>query len=84
LSNQDVVDFIRGELRLRQRPIRLSSLPVETVTDLLQNMQMVEAVRAARDESLTATQLPSHLQNPYYTGSDYQIQLNHDSDSKPA
>jgi len=84
LSNQDVVDFIRSELRLRQRPIRLSSLPVETVSDLLQNMQMVEAVRAARDASLTATQLPSQLQTPYYTGSDYQIQLNHDPDSKPA
>jgi len=84
LSNQQVVDFIRGELRLRQRPIRLSSLSVETVTDLLQTMQMVEAVRAARDASLSATQLPSQLQTPYYSGSDYQIQLNHDADSKPA
>ncbi|NOU14734.1 MAG: ferrochelatase [Methylococcaceae bacterium] len=84
LSNQDVVDFIRGELRLQQRPIRLSSLPTQTATDVLQTMQMVEAVRASRDESLTAKKLPSQLHNAYYTGSDYQLELNHDSDSNPA
>jgi hypothetical protein len=84
LSNQDVVDFIRGELRLQQRPIRLSSLPIQTATDVLQTMQMVEALRASRDETLTAKKLPGRLQNAYYTGSDYQIELNHDSDPNPA
>jgi hypothetical protein len=84
LSNQDVVDFIRSELRLQQRPIRLSSLTIQTATDVLQTMQMVEAVRASRDESLTAKKLPSQLHNAYYSGNDYQLELNHDSDSNPA
>ncbi|MDP3333815.1 MAG: DUF5716 family protein [Methylococcaceae bacterium] len=80
LSNQDVVDFIRSELRLQQRPVRLSSLPMQTATDVLQAMQMVEAVRGSRDDTLTAKKLPSQLHNAYYTGSDYQLELNHDSD----
>jgi len=80
LSNQDVVDFIRSELRLQQRPVRLSSLPMQTATDVLQAMQMVEAVRGSRDDTLTAKKLPSQLRNAYYTGSDYQLELNHDSD----
>ncbi|MGZ5052797.1 MAG: Wadjet anti-phage system protein JetA family protein [Methylobacter sp.] len=83
LSNQDVVDFIRSELRLKQRPIRLSSLPMQTATDVLQAMQTVEAVRASRDGSLSATQLPSRLHNDYYSGRDYQIELNHDADPNP-
>ncbi len=84
LSNQDVVDYIRGELRLQQHSVRLSSLPMQTATDVLQAMQMVEAVRSSRDETLTATKLPSRLHNAYYTGSDYQIEFNHDSDQNPA
>ncbi|MBS3953827.1 MAG: hypothetical protein KGZ88_12835 [Methylomicrobium sp.] len=85
LSNQDVVDYIRRELRLQQRSIRLSNLPVKTASDVLQNMQMVEAVRSSRDETLKVTQLlGQRLHNDYYTGSDYQIEFNHDADSNPA
>lgn len=57
LSNQDVVDYVRRELRLQQCSNRLSRLPVKTASDILQNMQMVEAMRSSRDETLMATNL---------------------------
>ncbi|WP_211461546.1 Wadjet anti-phage system protein JetA family protein [Collimonas silvisoli] len=78
LSNDDIVHRIRAELRLRDRPIRLSTLPVATTTDVLNNMQVVEAVRGARDERLTVQKLPSKLWNEFYAGDDYQIEMKHD------
>ncbi|PUA17022.1 Wadjet anti-phage system protein JetA family protein [Glaciimonas sp. PCH181] len=75
LSNDDVVQRIRAELRLRDRPIRLSSLPTATTTDVLNNMQMVEAIRGARDPSLKITKLPNKLWNDFYAGDDYQIEM---------
>lgn len=80
LSNDDIVHRIRAELRLRDRPIRLSTLPAATTTDVLNNMQIVEAVRGARDERLTVQKLPSKLWNEFYAGDDYQIEMKHDPD----
>jgi hypothetical protein len=80
LSNDDIVHRIRAELRLRDRPIRLSTLPVATTTDVLNNMQVVEAVRGARDERLTVQKLPSKLWNEFYAGDDYQIEMKHDTE----
>jgi len=84
ISNQDVIDFLRGELRLRQAPLRLSELPMQTAGDVLQAMQMVEAVRASRDSSLKAEQLAAPLLTDYYSASDYRFQLNDEADSNPA
>jgi hypothetical protein len=78
LSNDDIVHRIRAELRLRDRPIRLSTLPVATTTDVLNNMQVVEAVRGARDDRLTVQKLPGKLWNEFYAGDDYQIEMKHD------
>ena len=82
LSNEDVVATLRAELRLRARPVRLSTLPAETATDVLHTMQAVEAVRGSRDASLKATKLPSRLVNDFYSGSGYQIEVNTDADSR--
>ena len=75
LSNEDVVSRIRAELQLRDRPIRLSTLPATTATEILNNMQLVEAVRAARDPALRVTKLPAKLWNDFYAGDDYQIEI---------
>lgn len=80
LSNDDVLEAMRTELRLRNRPVRLSTLPVKTATDVLQAMQAVEAVRASRDGTLKATKLPAKLYNEYYSANDYQIEFKNDSD----
>ncbi|WP_395823774.1 Wadjet anti-phage system protein JetA family protein [Collimonas sp.] len=78
LSNDDIVRRLRAELRLRERPIRLSTLPVATTTDVLNNMQVVEAVRSARDPRLTVQKLPGKLWNEFYAGDDYLIEMKHD------
>lgn len=76
LSNEDVLVSLRNELQLRGRPFLLSSLPIKTARDVLHAMQAVEAVRGSRDETLKARKLPNKLVSEYYTGSDYQIELN--------
>lgn len=81
LSNDEVLEALRRELRLRDRPVRLSSLPAETARDLLHNMQAVEAVRSARDPRLIATKLPARLYNESYTANDYQIEFQYDPDT---
>jgi hypothetical protein len=80
LSNEDVVVALRNELELRGRPFLLSSLPIKTARDVLQAMQAVEAVRGSRDDTLKARKLPNKLVTEFYTGSDYQIEANHESD----
>ena len=75
LANDDVMGSIRRELRLRNRPIRLSTLPVATAIDVLHAMQAIEAVRSSRDPSLKATKLPTKLTNEYYSADDYQIEF---------
>ena len=80
LSNEDVIVALRNELKLRGRPFLLSSLPVRTAKDVLQAMQAVEAVRGSRDNAIKARKLPTRLVTEYYTGSDYQIEANQESD----
>lgn len=75
LSNEDVLSDLRAELRLRDRPLRISSLPMKSATDVLRTMQAVEAVRGSRDETLRATKLPARLLNEYYMGNDYLIEI---------
>lgn len=82
LSNEDVLSDLRAELRLRGRPLRLSTLPIKTATDVLRAMQAVESVRASRDETLKAIKLQTRLVNEYFTASDYQIEITHESDKR--
>ena len=79
LSNEDVMVALRKELKLRGRSFQLSTLPVKTARDVLQAMQAVEAVRGSRDGSLIARKLPNKLVTEFYTGSDYQIEHNNES-----
>lgn len=80
LSNDDVLAVIRSELRLRNRPVRLSTLPTKTATDLLNAMQAVEAVRSSRDTTLKAFKLRAKLFNEYYSADDYQIEFKNEPD----
>ncbi|MEQ1637684.1 MAG: Wadjet anti-phage system protein JetA family protein [Methylococcales bacterium] len=81
LSNEDIVIFVRSELRQKQMPIRLSGLPMQNARDVLLTMQLVEAVRTSRDDNLRAKKLSTSLNTPYYNASDYQIQFCDDTDS---
>ncbi|HUX89879.1 MAG TPA: Wadjet anti-phage system protein JetA family protein [Gallionellaceae bacterium] len=80
LSNEDVVIALHNELKLRGRPFLLSSMPIKTARDVLQAMQAVEAVRGSREGILKARKLPNKLVTEFYSGSDYQIEHNHESD----
>lgn len=80
LSNEDIVVALRNELKLRGRPFLLSSMPIKSARDVLQAMQAVEAIRGSRDDALKARKLPNKLVTKFYTGSDYQIEANHESD----
>lgn len=80
ISNDDVLEALRRELRLRNRPVRLSTLPADTAIDLLHTMQAVEAVRGANEDSLKASKLPTKLYNEYYSANDYQIEFKNDAD----
>jgi hypothetical protein len=77
LSNDDVVSFLREEIQLRGRPILLSQLPLADASDVLRAMQAVEAIRANAESGLTARALPTRINTPYYSGTDYQIEVNH-------
>ncbi|MGC3965165.1 MAG: DUF5716 family protein [Rhodocyclaceae bacterium] len=80
LSNDDVMEGIRRELRMRNGAVRLSSLPMETATDVLHAMQVVEAIRSARTGDIKVTRLPSRLKNDYYAANDYLIEFDNESD----
>lgn len=75
LSNDDVVESIRRELRLRGRPVRLSTLTMKTATDVLHAMQAVEAIRNLKVNDMKATKLPAKLTNDFYSADDYQIEF---------
>lgn len=80
LSNEDVRESLRAELRLRGRPLRLSTLPTKTAADVLHAMQAVEAIRASHDGGIQATKLTTKLTNDYYVASDYFIELKPNAD----
>jgi hypothetical protein len=80
VSNDDVLSSLRAELRLRARPLRISSLPFKDATDVLYAMQSVEAIRASGDVGIKVTKLPTKLLTDFYVGDDYQIELKTDAD----
>ncbi|MCW7537038.1 DUF5716 family protein [Aquabacterium sp. A7-Y] len=75
VANEELADKLREDLKLFRHPIRLSSLPVGSARELLQVMQAVEAVRNARGRDLVARPLPGRLDNEYFSGADYEIDL---------
>ncbi len=62
-------------LDARGEALRLSQLPAASVADLLANMQLVEAIRSSRGHGVVATRLPARMDNDYYSGADYRIEL---------
>lgn len=82
LSNNDVLESLRRELRLRNRALRLSSLPVRSATDILTTMQAVEAIRSYQDADVKASKLPTRLINEFYTANDFLIEFNDESDNR--
>lgn len=84
LSNDDVAESIRRELRLRNRPVRLSTLPVKTATDVLHAMQAVEAIRNSKAADMKATKLPIKLTNDFYSADDYQIEFANEPNDRSA
>lgn len=81
LSNDDVLESVRRELRLRNRPLRLSTLPVAAATDVLHAMQAVEAIRSGRASDISATKLPTRLYNDFYSANDYLIEFKNEPDT---
>lgn len=75
LSNEEVAEKLRGDLRMFRHPIRLSLLPVTTARDIIRAMQAVEAVRNTRGNDLFVRKLPTRLDNAFYSGSDYEIDV---------
>lgn len=73
VANEELANKLRGDLRLFQHPIRLSSQSPQTARDLIRNMQAVEAVRNAKGADLVATQLPGRVENEFYSGYDYEF-----------
>jgi len=74
LSNEVVAEGLRADLRLFRHPIRLSAMPSESAEDVLKVMQSVEAARSSAGD-LSVRRLPTRLDNPAYSGSDYEINL---------
>lgn len=78
VANEDLASKLRGELRLYQHPVRLSSLSPNTARDLISAMQSVEAVRNAKGADLVARRLPGRVENEYYSGYDYEFDFKTD------
>lgn len=75
LSNEEVAQMLRQDLRVFQRPLRLSALPTTTARDLIRAMQAVEAVRSDVGTDMDVTKLPTRLANEFYRANDYEIRL---------
>lgn len=75
IPNEALAEALREDLRLFKHPIRLSALPHETASDVIKAMQAVEAVRNTRSGDLVARRLPTRLDNPYYSGTDYEFDV---------
>jgi hypothetical protein len=50
-------------------------LPVATARDVIRAMQAVEAVRNTSSNDLVVRKLPTRLDNAFYSGSDYEIDV---------
>jgi hypothetical protein len=75
LPNEEVLRRIRIRLQAAKEPLRLSHLPAASAADLLANMQLVEAIRSGRGHGVTATRLAARMDNEYYSGADYRIEM---------
>ncbi len=74
IPNELVAEKLRTDLRLFRHPIRVSALPTESARDVIRAMQAVEAARSAGGD-LSVRKLPARLDNPAYSGNDYEIDL---------
>ncbi|RTL26925.1 MAG: ferrochelatase [Burkholderiales bacterium] len=74
LPNELVAEGLRADLRIFRHSVRLSALPTESAEDVLKAMQAVEAARSSGGDFLVR-RLPTRLDNPAYSGSDYEIDL---------
>jgi hypothetical protein len=75
IPNELVAEKLRSDLRLFQHPIRVSALPTSSARDVIRAMQAVEAARGAGENDLAVRKLPTRLDNPVYSGNDYEISL---------
>lgn len=75
MPNELVAEKLRSDLRLFRHPIRVSSLPTNSARDVIRAMQAVEAARSTGGGDLAVRKLPARLDNPAYSGNDYEIDL---------
>jgi Family of unknown function (DUF5716) len=75
IPNELVAEKLRSDLRIFQHPIRVSALPTGSARDVIRAMQAVEAARSAGGGDLDVRKLPTRLDNPAYSGNDYEIAL---------
>ncbi|WP_187628625.1 Wadjet anti-phage system protein JetA family protein [Paraburkholderia sp. UCT31] len=75
ISNEEILDYLRGQLRAAQSPLRLSDFKIVTALDLLYLMQAIDAVRAPDPTGILARRLSTKVSNNFWTGSDYELTL---------
>jgi hypothetical protein len=75
IPNEEVAQLLRRDLRVFQHPVRVSALSTTTARDVIRAMQAVEAVRSDVGADLTVKKLPTRLENEFYSGNDYEIDL---------
>lgn len=75
IPNEEVVQQLRRDLRVFDRPIRVSALPTATARDVIRAMQAVEAVRSDGGADMTVKKLPMRVENELYGSNDYEIEL---------
>lgn len=75
IPNEVVAEYVRSDLRLFRHPIRLSAMPTASARDVVRTMQVVEAARGAAGSDLAVRKLPTRMDNPVYSGNDYEIDL---------
>lgn len=75
LANEEVAQMLRQDLRVFQRPLRVSALSTASARDLISAMQAVEAVRSEVGADMEVTKLPTRLTNEFYSAHDYEIRL---------
>lgn len=73
MPNELLAETMRSDLRLFRHPIRVSSLPTNSAREVIRAMQAVEAARSTGGGDLTVRKLPTRLDNPAYSGNDYEI-----------
>ena len=75
IPNEEVVQQLRRDLRVFDRPIRVSALSTATARDVIRAMQAVEAVRSDVGGDMAVKKLPMRVENELYSGNDYEIEM---------